>query len=42
MMFDPANPNKPGKFRVMLWEIHPITKIEVWKNGEWVNLESLP
>ena len=25
-----------------VWEIHPVTKIEVWKNGAWVDLESLP
>jgi hypothetical protein len=42
MMYDPTNPNKPGKYRVTLWEVHPITKIEVWKNGAWVDLESLP
>jgi hypothetical protein len=41
MMFDLANPNEPGKFRVTLWEIHPITRMEVWKNGGWVDLESL-
>ncbi len=23
-------------------EIHPIAKIEVWKSGAWVDLESLP
>ena len=42
MMFDPANPNAPKKYRITLWEVHPITKIEVWKNGAWVDLESLP
>lgn len=37
-LFDPAHP-KPNRFRRTLWEIHPITKIEVWKNGAWVDLE---
>jgi len=42
MILDPTNPNISGKFRVTLWEVHPITKIEVWQNGAWVDLESLP
>jgi uncharacterized protein YraI len=42
MVYDPAHPNAAGKYRITLWEIHPITKIEVWKNGAWVALESLP
>ncbi len=42
MMYDPAHPNAPGKYRITLWEVHPITKIEVWKSGAWVDLESLP
>lgn len=42
MMYDPANPNAPKKYRITLWEIHPTTKIEVWKSGAWVDLESLP
>jgi hypothetical protein len=31
-----------GTFRTTLWEIHPITKIEVWQGGAWVDLEGLP
>ena len=27
-----------GTQRASVWEIHPITKIEVQKNGQWVNL----
>ena len=41
MMDKPAKPNALRKYRITLWEIHPITKIEVWKNGAWVDLESL-
>jgi len=28
--------------RSTLWEIHPITKIEVFSNGGWVDLDTLP
>jgi len=28
-------------YRNTLWEIHPITKIEVMKNGSWVDLDAL-
>lgn len=42
LMFDPAHRNHLGRFRKTLWEIHPVTKIEVWRNGEWVSLDSLP
>jgi len=27
-----------GSQRASVWEIHPITKIEVQRNGQWVNL----
>ncbi|MFZ0318358.1 MAG: hypothetical protein WAL56_04455, partial [Candidatus Sulfotelmatobacter sp.] len=27
-----------GSQRASVWEIHPITKIEVKRNGQWVNL----
>ena len=29
------------KYRHTLWEIHPITKIEVEVNGQFVDLDSL-
>lgn len=35
-LFDPNHKNHMGKFRQTLWEIHPITKIEVFRNGKWV------
>jgi hypothetical protein len=25
-----------------LWEIHPITQIEVFQGGQWVDLDTLP
>jgi len=42
LMFDPAHRNHLGRFRKTLWEIHPITKIEVLQGGIWVDTDSLP
>src|ERR1035437_1785087 len=42
LMLDPDHPNMVGSARGTIWEIHPITKIEVWKSGAWVDLETLP
>lgn len=51
LLFDPAhrahlksNPNPKVKrhFRVTLWEVHPITKLEVWKDDGWVDVDDLP
>jgi hypothetical protein len=42
LMFDPAHRNHLGRFRKTLWEIHPVTRIEVWQEGSWVDLDSLP
>jgi hypothetical protein len=42
LMFDPEHRNHLNKYRHTLWEIHPITKIEVMKEDEWVVLDDLP
>ena len=42
LMLDPDHPNMVGSARGTIWEIHPITKIEVWKSGAWVDLETVP
>lgn len=34
-VFDPSHRGHMGKYRKSMWEIHPITKIEVFKNGKW-------
>ena len=39
LMFDPEHRNHLGKYRKTLWEVHPITRIEVWQSGQWVDLE---
>ena len=42
LMVDPDHVNHLGRYRDTLWEIHPITKFEVFKNGEFVELDALP
>jgi len=42
LMFDPFHRNHLGTFRKTLWEVHPITKIEVWQDDAWVDLDDLP
>jgi len=42
LMMDPKHKNHLHKYRSTLWEIHPITKIEVWKDDKWVDLDDLP
>lgn len=39
LMFDPEHRNHMGKYRKSMWEIHPITKIEVWQDEKWVDLD---
>ncbi|MFL5403832.1 MAG: hypothetical protein ACJ8BF_13555 [Gemmatimonadales bacterium] len=41
LMFDPEHRNHLGRYRSTLWEVHPITRIEVWRSGGWVDLDSL-
>jgi hypothetical protein len=39
LIFDAEHLNVVGKQRATVWEVHPITKIEVQKNGQWVDLD---
>jgi hypothetical protein len=39
LMYDQDHGSEVGKSRASLWEIHPITKIEVKKNGSFEELE---
>ncbi len=41
-LLDPEHRAHLGKYRSTLWEVHPVTKIEVFKNGQWVNVDDLP
>ena len=40
-MLDPEHRGHLGKYRSTLWEIHPITRIEVFKDGHWLNVDDL-
>lgn len=42
LMVDPDHVNHLRKYRGTLWEIHPITKFEVFQNGQFVNVDQLP
>ena len=53
LMLDPVHPTHiRGKctvncdtksfYRATLWEVHPVTRIEVFQNGVWVDLNALP
>ena len=42
LMYDPNHKAHLGKYRSTLWEIHPITKFEVFQNGQFVDLDDLP
>lgn len=41
LMLDPDHPEQLGKTRGTLWEIHPIMKIELQRNGRWTSLDSV-
>jgi hypothetical protein len=41
-MLDPEHTAHIGHFRSTLWEIHPITKIELFKDGRWEDADNLP
>lgn len=40
LMYDPDHPDQVGKTRATVWEIHPVTKLEVWERGAWNNLDA--
>jgi hypothetical protein len=41
-LLDPEHAAQIGQFRSTLWEVHPVTAIEVFKDGQWVNADTLP
>jgi Bacterial SH3 domain len=42
LMYDSEHINVIGKQRATVWEVHPITKIEIQSNGTWVDIENQP
>lgn len=40
LLFDQEHPEQLDKTRGTLWELHPITKIEIYKGGSWQELSS--
>jgi hypothetical protein len=42
LMVDPDHANHLGRYRNTLWEIHPITKLEVFQNGKFIDMDQLP
>ena len=39
LMYDSEHVGAIGTQRATVWEVHPITRIEVQQNGQWVNLD---
>jgi hypothetical protein len=42
LMYDSEHIGVIGTQRATVWEVHPITKIEVQSNGQWIDLDSQP
>lgn len=41
LMLDPEHPEQLGKTRGTIWEIHPVMRIDVQRQGRWVALDSM-
>ena len=42
LMLDPDHPGHLGVHRRTLWEIHPVTRIEMFVDGKWKDLDDIP
>lgn len=42
LMMDQEHPDQVGRTRGTIWEIHPITRIEVKRGGSWTPLDRVP
>lgn len=40
LMLDPEHPDQVGKTRGTIWELHPVTKVEVFRGGTWIDLDT--
>lgn len=41
LFYDPSHKNHLDRFRATMWETHPITRIEIFREGAWVNIDDL-
>ncbi len=37
-MLDPERPDQVGETSGTIWELHPVTKVDVFRYGRWVDL----
>jgi hypothetical protein len=42
LFYDPDHANHLGRYRRTMWELHPVARIELFENGAWIDLDSLP
>ncbi len=42
LLFDQDHPEQLLVHRGTLWEIHPVTRIEVWDGSQWMDLDRTP
>lgn len=40
LLLDPVHKGHLGKYRQTLWEVHPVHRMEVFRQGAWVDLDS--
>lgn len=41
LFLDPKHADHVGQYRATRWEIHPVMRIEVLRNGEWVDFDDV-
>jgi hypothetical protein len=41
LFYDPSHANHLRRYRVSMWEVHPVTRIEVFRRGAWADLDDL-
>lgn len=39
LLFDQEHPEQLSEHRGTLWEIHPVTNIEIWTGSRWIDLD---
>ena len=41
LFYDPDHANHLGHYRATMWELHPVTRIELFRDGVWVDLDDM-